>query len=92
MELAEYIKITVQDEGCGIEKAYRCQIFDPYVTTKESGNGLGLATTYSIIKKHGGHISIVSHKGKGTMVTFYLPACKSSQTTENRKTQKKLYL
>lgn len=70
----KYIKVTVRDEGTGIDPKTIDRIFDPYFTTKQSGSGLGLATTYSIITKHGGHISVASQMGKGTQFTFFLPA------------------
>ncbi len=70
----EYLQITVTDEGTGIEHKLLDKIFDPYFTTKEMGSGLGLATAYSIIDKHGGHISVTSRLGKGTTFTIYLPA------------------
>ncbi len=70
----KYIRVTVQDEGGGISPAIIDRIFDPYFTTKQSGCGLGLATTHSIVVKHGGHIAVVSQLGKGTTFTLYLPA------------------
>lgn len=69
-----YIKITVEDNGCGIAEKYLEKIFDPYFTTKQEGNGLGLALTHSIINKHNGHITAQSKKGEGTTFTLYLPA------------------
>lgn len=69
----EYIQITVTDEGCGIEPDHLEKIFDPYFTTKESGTGLGLATSYSIVKKHDGYIAVESAPGKGTAFYIYLP-------------------
>jgi len=72
----KYIKVIVCDEGIGIEQKYLDQIFDPYFSTKQTGNGLGLATVYSIIQKHGGFISVDSEQGKGTIFTMYLPASK----------------
>ncbi|MEI7899717.1 MAG: ATP-binding protein [bacterium] len=77
-----YVKVTVRDEGAGIDPTVLDQIFDPYFTTKQTGSGLGLATVYSIIHKHGGHIGVVSELGKGTTFTFYLPAFLSPQRTE----------
>ena len=76
LKSGEYLKITVKDEGTGIPKKYIDKIFDPYFTTKQTGSGLGLATTYSIIKKHYGHLEIDSVLGKGTQFTIYLPVSK----------------
>ncbi len=70
----KYIRIRVTDEGTGIDPEYLERIFDPYFTTKQTGSGLGLATTYSIINKHGGHISVESQLGQGTSFALYLPA------------------
>ncbi|MDD5674314.1 MAG: PAS domain S-box protein [Chitinivibrionales bacterium] len=69
-----YCKIVVSDTGIGIPAEYIQKIFDPYFTTKQKGTGLGLATTYSIIKKHNGFISVDSAPGKGTTFCIYLPA------------------
>ena len=70
----QYIKITIRDEGIGIKKEHMDSIFDPYFTTKQTGNGLGLATVYSIINKHNGYIGVTSELGKGTSFNIYLPA------------------
>ncbi len=69
-----YIKISFRDTGIGIAPENIHRIFDPYFTTKKTGSGLGLASTYSIIKKHGGHILVESKPQKGTTFIFYLPA------------------
>lgn len=69
----KYVRITVQDTGSGIPQAYLSRVFDPFFTTKPTGSGLGLATTYSIIKKHDGTISLDSKLAAGTTATFYLP-------------------
>ena len=69
-----YIQISVEDQGIGIPKQYLTKIFDPYFTTKQEGSGLGLATSYSIIKNHGGCITVESHVGTGTVFHVYLPA------------------
>ncbi|RKZ33996.1 hypothetical protein DRQ33_03090 [bacterium] len=74
-----YVKISIQDEGIGIPKDYITKIFDPYFTTKQKGNGLGLAITYSIIKKHDGYISLDSKVGKGTTIDIYLPASEAGE-------------
>ena len=69
-----YVAITVKDEGCGIPPADMPKIFDPYFTTKQEGNGLGLATAYSIIQKHDGYINVESIVGRGTTFSLYLPS------------------
>lgn len=73
-----YVRITVQDEGCGIPEEVLPNIFDPYFTTKEHGNGLGLAITHSIVSKHQGCITVASTVGKGTAMRIYLPAVEPS--------------
>ena len=74
IEAGRYVKISIQDEGIGISAGHLSKIFDPYFTTKQTGSGLGLATAYSIIKNHHGHISVESKIEKGTTFTVYLPA------------------
>jgi PAS domain S-box-containing protein len=71
---ADLVEITVRDQGIGIPPEHLPKIFDPYFTTKEKGSGLGLATTYSIIKNHDGDINVSSVLGKGTTFTVYFPA------------------
>jgi PAS domain S-box-containing protein len=68
------VKITIEDNGIGISQENLQKIFDPYFTTKQKGSGLGLAITYSIIKKHGGYITVESEIGVGTTFHIYLPA------------------
>lgn len=69
-----YIKISIKDQGVSIAEKHLSNIFDPYFTTKQEGSGLGLATAYSIIKKHDGHITVESQLGVGTTFHIYLPA------------------
>jgi len=69
-----YVRVTIADKGVGIPPDNLRKIFDPYFTTKPTGTGLGLATCYSIIRKHGGIIGVTSHENQGTVFTFYLPA------------------
>jgi CheY-like chemotaxis protein len=69
-----YILIAIQDQGEGISPQNLAKIFDPYFTTKERGSGLGLATVYSIIKRHQGHLEVESTEGAGTVFRLYLPA------------------
>jgi len=70
----EYVKISIEDQGSGIPQEHLSKIFDPYFSTKKQGNGLGLTVSYSIIKKHNGHIAVESELGSGTTFTLYLPA------------------
>jgi len=74
LQKGRYVKVTVKDHGIGVPKEHLQKIFDPYFTTKQKGNGLGLATTFSIIKKHDGHITVESEIGVGTTFRIYLPA------------------
>lgn len=70
----KYVKTTVEDEGIGIPREYLPRIFDPYFTTKQDGSGLGLATSYPIIKNHGGYIAVESELHVGTKFYIYIPA------------------
>jgi two-component system, cell cycle sensor histidine kinase and response regulator CckA len=69
-----YIKISIKDQGVGIAKKHLSKVFDPYFIIKHGGSGLGLATAYSIIQKHDGHIAVESQLGIGTKCYVYLPA------------------
>jgi len=73
-----YIRISVRDNGIGIQPENLERVFDPYFTTKEMGSekgmGLGLAICYSIVKSHSGHITLDSKPGQGTVACIYLPA------------------
>ncbi len=70
-----YIKLSVKDNGTGIDPDIQSKIFDPYFTTKsrEIGTGLGLATTLGIVKQFGGHISFKTEPGKGTCFVVHIP-------------------
>jgi two-component system, cell cycle sensor histidine kinase and response regulator CckA len=70
----KYVEIVFRDTGIGIPEQYLSKIFDPYFTTKEKGSGLGLATSYSIIKNHGGAIGVRSGVGQGSAFSIHLPA------------------
>ncbi|MBP1735797.1 MAG: domain S-box, partial [Deltaproteobacteria bacterium] len=69
-----YVAISVNDSGIGIPEEYLPKIFDPYFTTRNKGSGLGLATSYSIVKNHGGMIDVKSEPGKGSTFVIWLPA------------------
>ncbi|MBN2694484.1 transporter substrate-binding domain-containing protein [bacterium] len=72
--LAQNILLMIEDSGTGISEENLKNIFDPYFTTKKNGHGLGLAISYSIIKKHNGILSVQSKIGKGTIFSIELPA------------------
>lgn len=74
-----YVKVSIKDSGIGIPKEILPRIFDPFYTTKSKGHGLGLATCYSIMNRHGGCIDVESEPGQGSAFHLYLPA--ASETT-----------
>ncbi|MDX9721863.1 MAG: ATP-binding protein [Myxococcota bacterium] len=69
-----YVRLSISDEGPGIEEQHRARIFDPYFSTKVEGSGLGLATSYSIVSRHQGMLTFESREGLGTTFHVYLPA------------------
>lgn len=70
----EYVTVSVSDEGPGIAEENLGRIFDPFFTTKPSGSGLGLSTSYAIVTKHGGRLTVDSRPGAGTTFRLFLPA------------------
>jgi len=74
-----YIKTTISDQSIGILNEHLQQLFDPYFTSRQRGSGIGLATTYTIIKNHGGLITVESEFGRGTTFHIFLPAGKSKK-------------
>ena len=85
-----YVRITVTDMGSGIEPEHLDKIFDPYFTTKKTGSGLGLATTYAIITKHNGTIKVKSKPMEGTTFTIDLPATIEPLAAQQKKKTKVL--
>lgn len=83
-----YAKISVSDTGCGIAESAIDKIFDPFYTSKEMGNGMGLAIVQGIIIEHGGAIDIESVVSEGTSITAYLPltdeVIKTSESKEDQ--------
>lgn len=73
LDSGEYVCIEVRDEGTGISPENLKRIFDPYFTTKDSGNGLGLASSYAIINSHKGTITVDSSVGHRSIFRVYLP-------------------
>jgi signal transduction histidine kinase/ligand-binding sensor domain-containing protein/CheY-like chemotaxis protein len=80
-----YLKLTVSDTGHGIPEVVMERIFDPYFTTKKTGEGtgLGLAVVHGIVKNHGGDISVYSEPGKGCIFHVFLPEIETPVETES---------
>ncbi len=74
MQTGRNVMISIKDNGTGILQSDLSKIFDPYFTTKEQGNGLGLASSYSIINNHDGLITVESKINEGTIFSIYLPS------------------
>jgi len=69
------VRLTIADTGCGIAREHLARIFDPFFTTKPvgQGTGLGLSLSYSIVRKHGGSITVDSEPGRGSAFHLRLP-------------------
>ncbi|MCD6308353.1 MAG: response regulator [Candidatus Latescibacteria bacterium] len=78
-----FVRVTVADTGCGMEETIRKRAFEPFFTTKPpgSGTGLGLASAHATVTGNGGWFEIESEPGRGTAVTFFLPAITMKRPT-----------
>jgi PAS domain S-box-containing protein len=82
----EYVEIAIKDSGIGIPREILPRIFDPFFTTKTKGHGLGLATCYSIVNRHGGCIEVESEPGRGSTFHLLLPASAETVATSAKET------
>jgi len=80
----DHVLLAITDSGIGIPEQDLNRIFDPYFTTKEKGNGLGLATAYSIVRNHEGLITVSSDVGRGTTFLLYLPAAVAGEAVSKQ--------
>jgi signal transduction histidine kinase len=69
----EWVGVIFKDTGPGISKEMMLHLFEPFMTTKASGLGLGLSITYGIVQRHGGQIQVDNQPGKGATFTVLLP-------------------
>jgi two-component system, cell cycle sensor histidine kinase and response regulator CckA len=79
-----YVRISITDTGIGIPAENVGSIFDPYFSTKQKGSGLGLATSHSIVKNHGGFVAVESRLGCGTTFHVNLPASVAAAAADTR--------
>jgi signal transduction histidine kinase len=68
------LEIIIEDTGTGVSAAQAERIFEPFVSTKEGGTGLGLAVSYGIISAHGGNLELIDGRGRGACFRITLPA------------------
>ncbi len=89
----EYVLLSVSDTGGGVPEDIQARIFEPFFTTKEHGTGLGLSTTYGIVRQLGGHLELDSEEGAGATFKIYLPALEGkpeSPSSPSRNGQERL--
>lgn len=86
VEAGRYVRLQVQDNGCGIPKEQLSQIFDPFFSTKGSHDvvGMGLATVQGIVRQHGGLITVISSPGTGSTFSLFFPQLANADRTKEK--------
>ena len=84
LDAGSYVRIRVADSGIGMTEDVMARAFEPFFTTKDigSGSGLGLSQVYGFVKQSGGHVTIESAPGRGTVFTIYLPRTEAAASQE----------
>jgi len=77
-----WIRLSVEDQGCGMDALTAARVFEPFFSTKFPGRGLGLAAVYGIVQNHGGEITLDTLPGRGTRVDVWLPAAREAIAEE----------
>jgi len=85
-----WIRLSVEDEGCGMDGLTSARVFEPFFSTKFPGRGLGLAAVYGIVQNHGGEIAVDSLPGRGTRVDVWLPAAREAVAGEMPRAERDL--
>ncbi len=88
----EYVCISVEDNGSGMDENIKKHIFEPFFTTKKlgKGTGLGLSTIYGIVKQNGGFVNVYSEKNQGTVFRIYLPRSSKAGSVKSEDIQEEI--
>ncbi len=85
LQAGEYVVLSVEDRGCGMDERTRARIFEPLFSTRPRGHGLGLATVSAILQSHGGGIDVSSVRGEGSRFDVWLPQAPGGRATRPRR-------
>jgi signal transduction histidine kinase len=90
-ELPDFVRFDIEDTGVGMKPEALEHIFEPFFTTKSVGHGtgLGLAVSYSIVKRHGGRIEVKSEIGAGTVFKIFLPVARAEDKAADRDSERR---